>query len=166
MSKSQQNTVPSEFLSLYKPVLKVKQAITNKNKEVDCADIIEGLTLLHYCTFMMSHIGKINNKIDDKILPIRQLVENILENEQFTLLPNQISQLSSFIDKISKELNINNKSVVYVSLYEAYLDSFIYKNFNNHLGMYMFDGFEYIAPETVVNLKILHDIHNTHLQNV
>ena len=40
MRKSQQNTVPSEFLSLYKPILKVKQAITNKNKEVDCADII------------------------------------------------------------------------------------------------------------------------------
>ena len=182
MRKSQQNTVPSEFASLYKPILKVKQAITNKNKEVDCADIIEGftllhyytitllhyytITLLHYCTFMLIHIGKINNKIDDKILPMRQLVENILENEQFTLLPNQISQLSSFIDKISKELNINNKSVVYVSLYEAYLDSFIYKNFNNHLGMYTLDGFEYIAPETVANLKILHDIHNTHLQNV
>ena len=32
--------------------------------------------------------------------------------------------------------------------------------------MYMFDGFEYIAPETVVNLKILHDIHNKYLQNV
>ena len=166
MRKSQQNTVPSEFASLYKPILKVKQAITNKNKEVDCADIIEGFTLLHYCTFMLSHIGKINNKIDDKILLMRQLVENILENEQFTLLPSQISQLSSFIDKISKELNVNSKSVVYVSLYEAYLDSFIYKNFNNHLGMYMFDGFEYIAPETVANLKILHDIHSKYLQNI
>ena len=80
MSKSQQNTVPSEFASLYKPILKVKQAITNKNKEVDCADIIEGFTLLHYCTFMMSNIGKINNKIEDKILPMRQIVENIQEN--------------------------------------------------------------------------------------
>ena len=63
MRKSQQNTVPSEFVSLYKPVLKVKQVITNKNKEVDCSNIIEGFTLLHYCTFMLSNIGKTNGSI-------------------------------------------------------------------------------------------------------
>ena len=165
MRKSQQNTVPAEFESLYKPALKIKQLITNKNKEIDDSDIVGGLVLLHYCTFILSNIGKLNHKIDVKLLPIRQLIENILEGEEFTLLPDHISQLSSFIDKISKELNVNNKSVVYVSLYEAYLGSFIYKNFNNHLGMYMLNGFDYIAPETVADLKTLHGIHSNHLQN-
>lgn len=165
MRKSQQNTVPSEFESLYKPVLKIKQIITNKNKEINDFDIVGGLVLLHYCTFILSSIGKINNKIDNKILPIRQLIENILEGEQFTLLPDHISQLSSFIDKIGKDFNLNNKSVVYVSLYEAYLDSFLYKSFNDHLGMYMLNGFDYIAPETVADLKILHGIHSKHLAN-
>jgi hypothetical protein len=166
MHKSHQNIVPSEFESLYKPALNIKRIITSKNKEIEGPDLVQGFVLLHYCTFILSSIGKINNKIDEKILPVRQLIENILEGEQFTLLPDQISQLSSFIDKLGKEFNLNHKAVVYVSLYEAYLDSCIYKNFNTHLGMYTLYNLDYIAPETVEDLKRLHGIHSKHLQNV
>ena len=50
MRKSQQNTVPPEFDSLYKPVLKVKQVITNKNKETNIAEVLEFCftTLLYF----------------------------------------------------------------------------------------------------------------------
>ena len=159
MRKSQQNTVPPEFDSLYRPVLKVKQVITNKNKEFDITEVLEGVALLHYCTFILGRIGKINHKADNNIILVRQLVEDILDGNQFLLLNEHISQLSSFIDKVARELNLNSKSVVYVAFYEAYLDSWLYKYFNSHLGIYKFDGFDYVAPETVANLKILHDQH-------
>jgi len=164
MRKSQQNTVPFEFESLYKLVLKVKRIITGKDKEIEGSDITQGFVLLHYCTFILSNISKITNKADDRILQIRQLIENILEGEQFRLLPDQISQLSSFIDRIGKEFNLNSKSVVYVSLYEAYLDSLVYKNFKNHLGMYTLYDLDYITSDTVEDLKRLHGIHSKQLQ--
>ena len=85
------------------------------------------------------------------------LIELILNGNEFDILPEHVSVLSSHIDLIGKVLNTTSKIYLYIAIYEGYLDSEIYYQFHQDHGIYNFRHYYQVSDETVELMKLQHD---------
>lgn len=157
MAKSNQNKVPYEFESLYSPILQLKQVLqSNKQPTVDI--VIHGFTMLHYTTFIMTHFHRQRGEETTKSIIVRELVELIMSGDSYSLRKDQTSKLYSYIDSLGKMLNTTRKPYIYIAMYQGYLDAEIYRNIHPDLGIFDFQDFRNVTPETVARMKQYHDV--------
>jgi hypothetical protein len=145
MALSKQNKVPYEFDSLYLPILKLKQVIQSNN-QVAAEVIIQGFTMLHYTTFIMTYFNRQRGDDTTKSLIVRELVELIMSCDNYDLQQDQASKLYSYIDSLGKMLNTTRKPYIYIAMYHGYLDAEIYRNIHPDLSIFDFQDFMYITP--------------------
>ena len=153
MAKTIQNQVPPEFDALYRPVLKLKQLLTSKHNELAGTDVVQGFVIAHYCTFLMLELYRqLGNNIE-RFIALRTLIEQIMKQDSFLILPEHKSKICSFIDNLGKELNITPKPYVYIAMYSAHLDAVIYRHFSPKIGIYDFIDYYYVEPDTVERMR-------------
>ena len=160
IKKTLQNSVPDEFVYFYTPIYQVKQTLQKTGRtELEPNEILHGLSMIHYATFVISEIYRQNSQDISKILATRQLVENILEKNSYQLENQQASQLISFIDQVAKALNTNLTLYTFIALYRGNQNAEIYRKLHNHLGIYDFlvnDAF--LNPLVLNSVKSYHDV--------
>ena len=157
MAKTKQNKVPSEFDSLYSPIVQLKKILQSKTKELAPNEALHGIIMLHFATFVMLQLRRRVGVETVKELAIRSLVESVLATDSYHFQNHQISSLFSFIDALAKALNTTAKPYVYIAMYQAYLDAEIYRNFHSDLGIYDFVELQSVRPDTVAAMKHYHD---------
>lgn len=159
LMRHKQNQVPNEFISLYSPMLKLKQFLqSNKNQLNDDIElIVHGLVMAHFSTFLICALSRHVNQNVDKQRNIRSLIELILNGNEFDILPEHVSVLSSHIDLIGKVLNTTSKIYLYIAIYEGYLDSEIYYQFHQDHGIYNFRHYYQVSDETIELMRQQHD---------
>ena len=160
IKKKLQNSVPDEFGYFYTPIYQVKQTLQKTGRtELKPNEILLGLSMIHYATFIMSEIYRQNSQDISKILATRELVENILEKNSYQLENHQTSQLISFVDQVAKTLNTNLKLYIYIALYRGNQNAEIYRRLHNHLGIYDFIiNDDFLNPLVLNSVKAYHDI--------
>ena len=158
MARTKQNRVPSEFESLYGPILELKLLLQSNSKELTADQTLQGFVMLHFASFVMVHFSKQLGISTTKALAIRSLIELIMSGDSHKLQRDQLASLFSFIDALGKELNTTYKPYIYIAIYHAYLDAEIYRHFHPTLGIYDFIAFQYVKPETVASMKQYHDV--------
>lgn len=163
MAKTLQNQVPYEFESLYTPIRTLKNILQSKTIAPDPEQVARGFVMMHFSTFLISHLHKqlTLDKSNTKYLVCREVIEEIMQEDSFTLNQEHFAKLFSFIDNLAKILNTTNKAYIYVAMYQAYLDSKIYQHLHPELGIYDFKDFQYVQPETV---KRMEDYHNASIE--
>lgn len=157
MARTQQNKVPEEFDNLYGPILILKKILESKTNEPDPEQVAMGFVMLHFTTFMISHLSNQTGQSSTKALICRELIEHIMQEDTFSLNNSHFAKLFSYIDNVGKILNTTTKAYIYIAMYNAYLDSKIYQHFHPELGIYDFEDFQYVRPETVQRMKNYHD---------
>ncbi len=154
MARTKQNQVPYEFDPLYGPILKLKKLFQSKAKELKAEDTVQGLVMLHFATFIMTHLHKQLRLSTTKNLIIRELIELVMSGDSYKLHPDQLARLFSYIDSFGKLLNITHKAYIYNAMYQAYLDSEIYRLIHPVAIINEFIHYHYILPETAKQMKI------------
>ena len=156
MARTKQNQVPYEFDALYDPILKLKKLLMMRSQQIDGSDLIQGLVMVHYTTFIMLCLYHQKSVDTSKIIETRTLIEQILNEDSFRLYPEQKSRIMSFIDNLGKELNITLKPYVYIAMYSGHLDAEIYRKFHSTKGVYNFINYDYVHPETLAKMRECH----------
>lgn len=149
--RSKQNKVPNNLNSLYTPILHLKTMLQSGVSELNGEEIVNGLALLHFTTFL---IPKLQSECGLKHLIIREIVEQLTKNDSCVVHQEEIGKISSFIDNLGKILNTNLMPIIYIAIYQAYLDAEIYKHFHSELGIY---DFHYFSSDMINSMKIYHD---------
>lgn len=157
--RHKQNQVPNEFNTFYFPMLKLKKYLqSNKNQlNNDVEFIVHGLVMAHFATFLICALSRQVKQDIDKQRDIRSLIELILNWDEFVILPEHVSTLSSHIDLIGKVLNTTSKIYLYIAMYDGYLDSEIYYQFKRSYGIYNFRDYYQVNKETVELMRQQHD---------
>ncbi len=157
MAKTKQNKVPFEFDSLYLPIVQLKKILQSKTKEITPNQALRSLIMLHFATFVMSKLHHRAQKDSVRDYEIRALVENVLAQDSYKFTANEVSSLFSYIDAIAKMLNTTAKPYIYIAMYQAYLNSLIYRELHPNLGIYDFIELQTVQTDTVSKMKHYHD---------
>jgi hypothetical protein len=160
MKTSRQNKVPEGFLSFYQPQLKLKQLLQSGAVRIDESNneaAIIGLMILHFATFFAGSLYRQDKIANDKGAVIRNLAEDILEGDEYTVHEQGVSKLISFVDLIGKLLNTTNVLKIHIAMYDGYLDYEIYYSFHSHKKLFDFKRFCTLDVDTVSQMKSFND---------
>ncbi len=96
--------------------------------------------VLHYATFFIGALYRQDTIANEMVLLIRNLIEAILEGDEYKIHEHEVSKLINFIDLVGKLINTNILLKIHIAMYNGYLDYEIYHSFNKHKKLFDFNG--------------------------
>lgn len=126
--KTKQNVIPKRYINLYHPILRFKRSLQINQVfiSLDDTELIKGIFLLYFATFVVRSLLDYEELEDDSSHWLRELIESVYETDSFELASDDKSKIISYIDKFAKLLNTTDSLRVAYKIYEGYLDSAIY----------------------------------------
>jgi hypothetical protein len=156
MKRSRQNQIPPEFKSFYTPQLTLKKLLQSGKSHIDETHneaVIIGLAILHYATFFVSALYRLEQITNERTAYIRTILENVLAGNEYQIQQDEIAKIVSFIDLVGKLINTTAKLKIHIAMYEGYLDYEIYSHFHEDKPIFEFKYFCIIGPDVVERMK-------------
>lgn len=156
MKRSRQNQIPSEFNSFYTPQLTLKKLLQSGSSHIDekhNEEVVIGLVILHYATFFISALYRLESISNERTLYIRTTLENILAGNEYTIQQCETAKIVSFIDLVGKLINTTSKLKIHIAMYEGYLDYEIYSCFHEDKPIFEFKHFCAIGADVINSMR-------------
>lgn len=157
MQKLKQKNNPLQFSLFYHPLIIMKQKLLSKKDVFENGEhliILKGLMLTYYSTFIIRDLYRRTIKpANANILIIREMIEYMLESDEFNLTKDHISKLCNYVDLVVKLLNMISPDYIYIAMYNGHLDFEIYYNLHQDLRIFDFKYYCTVNKDVVEGMK-------------
>lgn len=133
--KKRPTSVPDKYKSFYQPINAIKIMLT-KQVALSSHDVANGLSFIHFASFLILESNRSAGISSNQTIAIRKIAELTFKPNGYQFTNTDISQLTSFVDKLAKLLNTTQEYLLHIYFYDAYLNAEIYRHFHQDLDIF------------------------------
>ena len=162
--------IPEKYTALFTPVMDLKSMLQSNKDVIDIANserTIVAFMITHYVTFFISSLAKYNKSINkEQLFFVRNVIEDVLHGDGYTLNELQIRTLISFCDQAAKYVNTTAEIYLTICSYDGYLNYSIYSSLHSDKKIFDFKYFCMVNEDTLKNMKEYYDVAIAFLESV